>query len=174
MAGFTGGGRTGNLFTVRVTGTERLKSHVTKIHKRIHRLRTVGVDRAGRYFLDKKKLDCKMGLYSGKEVAPNKWRYGWEHLGGPPKYQFTGSVLDAHELGKRVNADTDRIEIRLNISKAPHAALIHGKMSHGELSSGIFYSPLLKKFVKTRPWMKVEESEIRSSIVILIKTYRGA
>ena len=163
----------GSLLRIDVIGDKRLIAHLNRIHKSIRRMRTVGVDRAGKYLYDKKRADCKAGLYSGKEVAPNKWRYGWEYLGGPAKYEFTGSVLDAHELGKRVNAAVDSIEVSLNPMKSPHAAMIHGPMSAGETYSGLFYSPMLKKLVKTRPWMQAQLIERAKTAIILVKAYKG-
>jgi len=163
----------GAFMSMSVSGTERLASRFAMIREKIKRSRTTGVDRCGRYLYTKKRNDCKAGLYSGKEVAPNTWRYGWEYLGGPAKYEFTGSVLDAHELGKRVNANVDIIEVSLNPSKSPHAAMIHGRISEGEGSSGIFYSPMMKKMIQTRPWMKAQEEELRECVKIVMTTYKG-
>jgi len=161
---------TGKMFSMRVIGTEQLRVKLTLMHTRMKRTRSVGIDRVGKYLLSKKKEDCKAGLYSGKEVAPNKWRYGWEYLGGPAIYEFTGSVLKAHELGKRVNADIDTIDVFINPAVSPHAALIHGYIHS---TAGAFTSPMMKRLVKTRPWMKATEDEKNTAMAILIKTYLG-
>jgi len=156
-------------FNITVLGNEVLAKKVAGMSSRIRRARTVGVDRVGRYLYEKKRNDCKMGLYGGREVGPNVYRYGWQYLGGPAVTKFTGATLNAHKLGKRINATTDRIEVVLDTSLAPHAALIHGNI-RGDAE--FFYNPILKALVKARPWMKITQEERGQATWIIKFTYQ--
>jgi len=161
---------TANMFRLTIIGEERLILKLRRMHNSIRRSRTAGVDRVGKYLFGKKREDCKAGLYSGQEVAPNKWRYGWKYLGGPAIYEFTGAVLKAHELGNRTNADIDVIDVSVNVNKAPHAALIHGMMHS---TAGAFTSPMMKRLVKTRPWMRATDEERLKARNLIVATYIG-
>ena len=160
---------TGMGFNITVLGTKRLIDRVNNIKKRVVRSRTVGVSRAGKKLYERKRLACKMGLYGGKEVGPNTYRFGWAYLGPPTSNVFTGAVLNAHRLGKRVNGAIDRIEVVLDTAKAPHAALIHGPMN----SETNFYNPMIRRFVKTRPWMKISAEDHTEAYGEIIRTYFG-
>jgi len=152
-----------------VFGVERLIKKIKGKHKQIRRVRSVGVKRAGRYLYEEKREKCKQGLYSGQEVAPNKWRYGWSHLGGPADYHFTKNLLNAHKLGAAVIGSPDRIEVSLDLQKAPYGGLIHGPMR----GKTMFYNPRMKMLVESRPWMKIQKGEAKETVRILIRTYRG-
>ncbi len=157
--------------TVTVTGTESVIAKVKLMRKKVMRMRTTGVSRVGGYLLEEKKKKVKDMLYSGQEIGPNKFRYGLRYLGGPAKTKFTGATLRAHRLGRRVNAATDRIEVVLDTTQAPHAALIHGEMDN----PGFFINNLLGKgtLVKQRPWMKITVEERAKAKLILRLTYQG-
>lgn len=157
------------MFELKVFGIENLQRHIHQIDSRFTKMRSSsgGMKRIAGWLLKEKKNKCKMGLYSGQEVAPNKWKYGWEHLGGPAIYHFTKSVLNAHHVG---NVRYDFASVVLEVAEAPHAAVIHGSFSS---ISARFFSPRLNKWVKQRPWMKVTREEKEMCIQILTYTYRG-
>ena len=118
------------IFGLRVTGIQGLQKHIKQVSASIKRSRYIGIPRVGRYLFNKKRLDCKMGLYSGQEVAPNKWRYGWENLGGPAKNYFTKATLNAHRIsGPKFGKTGDIVAVSLNSAKAPHAEMIHGPIN---------------------------------------------
>lgn len=152
-----------------VYGVEKLMGRLKVKSKQVKRVRSVGVQRAGRWLYEHKRELCKQGLYSGQEVAPNRWRYGWQYLGGPAKYHFTKNLLNAHRLGKLVMGHIDRIEVFIDIGQAPYAALIHGPME----GATYFQSPRLDKMVRTRPWMRITEEETVRTAFILHRTYKG-
>ena len=155
---------------ITVTGSDIAAARIRKVHDGVKRARTVGVDRVGKYLYDKKRSDCKAGLYGGRAVGPNTYRFGWEYLGGPAITKFTGATLNAHRLGKRVNTSSgDRIEVVLDTTLAPHAALIHGNIEGNE---EYFLNPMLRMLVKTRPWMKITKEERGEAIRIIKFTYQ--
>ena len=156
-------------FTITVIGNEVVGKRLLDVSSRIERARTIGVDRVGKYLFAKKKELCKGGLYGGQEVGPNTYRYGWQYLGGPAITKFTGATLNAHRLGKRINAATDRIEVVLDTSQVPYAAFIHGNI-RGDTE--FFYNEILKTLVKTRPWMKITEEERGEAVWIIKFTYQ--
>lgn len=159
------------IFGLRITGIRRVQSRINQVRASIARTRHVGVPKVGRYLLKKKKLDCKMGLYGGQEVAPNKWRYGWETLGGPAKNYFTKATLNAHEVsGSRFSKGGDSIFVSINLSKAPHARLIHGPIDR---LSSYFYNKRLKAQVRQRPWMAATRTEKEACVGIIAGTYGG-
>jgi len=154
-----------------VEGNDVLAKKLRVKRDRVKRVRTVGVSRVGKYLYEKKRNDCKQGLYSGKEVAPNTYRFGWQYLGGPAISHFTGATLNAHKLGRRINSSSsDRIEVSLDTAAAPHAALIHGNIKG---ATEYFYNPLLKQLVKTRPWMKITLEERGEAVKLIKFTYQG-
>lgn len=154
-----------------VQGNDVLAAKLKVMRGKVKRVRTVGVSRVGQYLYKKKRNDCLQGLYSGKEVAPNTYRFGWKYLGGPAVSHFTGATLNAHKLGRRVNSSSsDRIEVSLDTTAAPHAALIHGNIKG---ATEYFYNPLLKQLVKTRPWMKITQEERGEAVKLIKFTYQG-
>ena len=157
--------------TITVSGSKQLADKIKRKHGQVKRVRTTGVDRVGRYLYKEKRNKCKMGLYSGREIAPNTYRFGWQYLGGPAQTNFSGATLNAHKLGRRVNSSSsDRIEVVLDTSEAPHAALIHGNI---EGAAEYFYNPMLRMLVKARPWMKITQEERGEAVKIIKFTYQG-
>lgn len=159
----------GKIFGLRVTGVERLQKRIQSVRKNVMHMRRVGVPRIGRYLLKSKKEECKMGLYSGQETAPNKWRYGWEILDGPAKNYFTKAVLNAHEMiDAKYSLSGDTVGVFLNPAVAPHGAMIHGPIK--SLSS-YFYNERLQTYVRTRPWMRLTRKDKEACVGILSGTY---
>ena len=156
--------------SITVLGNEALAKKLLKMRNKVRRVRTTGVNRVGKYLYEKKRSDCKAGLYSGREVAPNTYRFGWQYLGGPAVTHFTKATLNAHRLGKRVAGYVDRIEVSLDTTLAPHAALIHGNIKG---STEYFENKMLGMLVKTRPWMKITEEERGAAVKIIKFTYQG-
>ena len=157
------------IFGLKVYGIGLLQKHINLVSNSIRRMRYVGVPRIGRYLLNSRKTRCKMGLYSGQEVAPNKWRYGWEHLGGPAKNYFTKATLEAHEMiNTRHGIIGDVTGVMLNPIKSPHAAMIHGPI---DSLSSYFYNERLETYVKTRPWMRVTREDKETCVGVLAGTY---
>lgn len=154
-------------FEMRIFGLVRVARKMKALEQRITRMNTLGVKRVGTFLLNEKKNKCKMGLYSGQEVAPNKYRYGWEHLGGPAVYHFTKSVLNSHKL---VFIGTDKVQVELDAGIAPHASMIHGPIDR---MSGHFYNARIDAHVRQRPWMKATREEKETILQILTYTYRG-
>ena len=157
------------MFKLKVLGIPALQKRFFELDKKVTKMRSSsgGMKRIAGYLVNEKKNKCKMGLYSGQEVAPNKWRYGWETLGGPATYQFTKSVLNAHRIGTVIY---DFVNVVLDVPLAPHAAMIHGDIN--SLSS-YFWNDRIDAYVKQRPWMKATREEKETCIQILIYTYWG-
>lgn len=160
------------MIDMNVLGAEKLRKRILSVRTSIQRARHVGIPRVGRYLYNVKRLKCKMGLYSGQEVAPNKWRYGWEYLGGPAKNYFTKATLNAHFMMKpHFGLQGDIVGVVLDSAAAKHATMIHGSI--GSLSS-YFYNPRLDAYVKTRPWMKGTRDEKEACIGIIAGAYGGS
>jgi len=157
------------LFDLDIQGLDRLQKHIVDIRSQVSRARHVGVERCGKYLFYTKIQKCQEGLYSGQEVAPNKWRYGWEYLGGPAAYEFTKNLLNSHRLGPLQIGIIDRIEVWLDMNQAPYASFIHGPME----GKTFFYNQRLRMLVETRPWMKVTEDELKMCMFHTISAYRG-
>lgn len=154
-----------------VIGVEKLALRINSVRAKTMKMRTVGVSRAGSFLLVEKKDKCKQQLYGGQEVAPNKYRYGWQYLGGPAIYHFQKYVYNAHRKGKVMHSgNTDSVDVVLDTALARHAGLIHGPTRGGAYG---FFNPRLQQMVKYRYWMRADIDELRMCMVVLIKAYKG-